>query len=92
MNQSARIELNHIQGKLVACSMEIDLDHLQLADRNFNTTIKRDLARQIADFMVHNNMIEYVKQDMLYTRTVRITARVFVTPNDEIKTIRNIVK
>lgn len=85
---TTKVEQEQIQGKLIASSMDIDEAHLELTGVNYHNTIKRDLARELAQFMVENNMIQFVKTQLPNEHKVRISARVFVTPNDDVKTIR----
>lgn len=87
---TTQIEEEHIQGRLIACHM--DVDYLQTVDiDDHKESIKRDLAREIANFMVERNMIQFVQKQLLEEARIRISARVFVTPSDDVKTIRRIV-
>jgi len=77
-----------VGGKLVGadCTTSENLN-----DLNVQKSIKTRLAGELAMFMVENNLIEFTQMHDPQSWTTRVRARVFLTPDDQIRIIRTTI-
>ena len=87
----AYAEPNHtIQGKMLTVSRSIGMLPLTRA-LDYSTLeikIKEELASDIALEMLKSGLIEFTKQNDPTTGTITYRARCFMTPNDQVQTLR----
>jgi hypothetical protein len=79
-----------IQGKMLTVSRSMGMESLTEAiDYSpLENTIKIELATDIALKMLESGMIEFTKQNDPTTDTITYRARCFMTPNDQVQTLR----
>ena len=79
-----------IQGKMLTVSRSMRMEPLTRA-LDYSTLeikIKEDLVRDIALEMLKSGLIEFTKQNDPTTDTITYRARCFMTPNDQVQTLR----
>lgn len=84
-----------ITGKLVVCNarfqdtliQSMHNGHMSQEDR---LHIKRQMAAQIAEFLLENNMIEFTQMRDPTTFDTVVRGRVFVTPDGQTRVIRTL--
>ena len=79
-----------IQGKMLTVSRSMGMEPLTRSlDRStLENTIKIELASDIALEMLKSGLIEFTKQNDPTTDTITYRARCFMTPNDQVQTLR----
>lgn len=76
----------HIQGKMLKCEMIITQEQFEQIDKN---EIKRRMVSDMVNQMLHDGCIEFtMTQTDPVEQLVKVRARVFVTPNDQVKILR----
>jgi hypothetical protein len=87
----AYAEPNHtIQGKMLTVSRSMGIEPITrvLDQSTLEIKIKEELVRDIALEMLKSGMIEFTKQNDSTTDTITYRARCFMTPNDQVQTLR----
>lgn len=82
-----------IGGKLVVYREQISSHEIARADSDsdLKRVIRRNIANQIALYMLDNNLIEINLRDDLNTFTKEIVARVCIVPDDKIRIVRTMI-
>ena len=79
-----------ISGKMLTVSRSMGMEPLTRA-LDYSTLeikIKEELVRDIALEMLKSGLIEFTKQNDPTTDTITYRARCFMTPNDQVQTLR----
>jgi len=79
-----------IQGKMLTVSRNMGMEPLTrfLDQSTLEIKIKEEMVRDIALEMLKSGMIEFTKQNDPTTDTITYRARCFMTPNDQVQTLR----
>ena len=78
-----------IQGKMLEVSLLFDHHESLVYD---DTTLKNKLITEMVEKMMHEKCIEFTKQTDPVTNTMRVRARVYVTPDSNVRIIREMQK
>mgnify|MGYP003337099289 FL=1 len=78
-----------IQGKMLEVSILFDHHESLVYD---DTTLKNKLITEMVEKMMHEKCIEFTKQTDPVTNTMRARARVYVTPDSNVRIIREMQK
>lgn len=86
-----------IQGRMLTVekvldSYELERTGLSANIKNFEDEIKIDLIRQMMEEIVKGNCIEFTSQKDMLTGAVTYRARIFVTPDTNVRIIRQVQK
>ena len=86
-----------IQGQMLAVekimnSYELERTGLSANVKNFEDEIKKELIQEMVREIVKRNCIEFTSQKDMLTGNVTYRARVFVTPDEQTRIIRQIQK
>ena len=79
-----------IQGKMVVCHMQfddVDVRRLPGSEVDF---IRQSIVSKIGEFMIDNKLVEFTQQQDVMTGKTMIRARVFVTPDEQVRLIRTL--
>ena len=76
-----------IGGKLLTASLMSDEDTIQSMGKDF---IKEKLAIQLAMGMLENKMVEFTSMRDHLTLSIKIHARCYLTPDNQVKIIREL--
>lgn len=83
---------HEIGGKMIVASMSIAEElALRLTDQALKDNIKKELAVQLAMYMLENNLLEFTQVDHIFGAK-DIKCRAFLTPNDQVKILRTYSK
>lgn len=74
-----------IQGKMIQVVEEIDSQIMESRDPK---QIKMSLVTKIAENMINSKMIEFTSEKDQMGLKVKIRARLFVTPDDQVRILR----
>lgn len=79
-----------IKGEMVVCQFYISMADLVMAKSNehLQNEVKKNLAINIANYMMDNGLIEYTRLDDHNTSTVRFLGRVCVVPKNTVQILR----
>jgi len=82
-----------VGGKLVVYREQLSSHTIVRADSDpdLKRAIKRNIANQIANYMLDNNLIEINLRDDPITFTKEIVARVCIVPDDKIRIVRKMI-
>jgi hypothetical protein len=84
-NNTSVNPIDTIQGKMVTAQMSIDANQaIQMDDLELKNRLITKLVRELMD----RKCIEFTKQQDVVTMETIIRARIFVTPDDEVRVIR----
>lgn len=61
-------------------------------DQSFVEGIKKQLINELIEKILQNKMVEFTKQEDLNTSEVIYRARVYLTPDDKVRTIRKTIE
>ena len=76
-------------GKLLYVQMNItDEFVLRMDDDTWKKQIKENLAKQLADMILQQNLIEFTQMNDPYNNTRMVTARVYLVSKDQISKVR----
>ena len=78
-----------IQGKMLEVSILFDHHESLVYD---DITLKNKLLTEMVEKMMHEKCIEFTKQTDPVTNTMRARARVYVTPDSNVRIIREMQK
>ena len=86
-----------IQGQMLAVekilnSYELERTGLSSNVKNFEDEIKKELIQEMVREIVKRNCIEFTSQKDMLTGNVTYRARVFVTPDSQVRIIRQVQK
>jgi hypothetical protein len=86
-----------IQGQMLAVekimnSYELERTGLSANVKNFEDEIKKELIQEMVREIVKRNCIEFTSQKDMLTGNVTYRARVFVTPDSQVRIIRQVQK
>lgn len=81
--------IDTIQGQMITA--QLDLDELQFTIMN-DTDIKSRLIHSLCMELLSAKCIEFTKQHDVATNTIKVRARIFATPDTQIRLIRNATK
>ena len=79
-----------VLGKMVVASVcltkhdALFLDSTEMVE----TTVKRQLADQLIKYIIENKLIEFTRSTDIYNDTILFKARVCVTPDTTVRTLR----
>jgi hypothetical protein len=77
------------QGKLLKATMDLDvLTTMHFDDPEIKRLIKKTLSEHLAKGILENNLVEFTSMDDPLTRTKKIYARCFLTPDGDVKMLR----
>jgi hypothetical protein len=80
-----------IGGKMIVCRAVVS-DHFRMmledGDKEARNKIKRELAAQLAEYMLEHNLLEFTQQDDVASGNKHIALRAYLAPNDQIKILR----
>ena len=89
MNNLPQLEIKSFDliGKALICQWDLHeydmIDHIITVDE-----IKQRFAHQIAQAIIEQKLIEFTKFDDIVTGITSFRARVFVSPDSQVKTLR----
>jgi hypothetical protein len=84
-NNTSVNPIDTIQGKMVTAQMSIDANQaIQMDDLELKNRLITKLVRELMD----RKCIEFTKQQDVVTMETIVRARIFVTPDDEVRVIR----
>ena len=76
-------------GKLLSVQTKIsDAFVLRMDDDTWKKQIKENLAKQLADMILQQNLIEFTQMNDPYNNTRMVTARVYLVSKDQISKVR----
>ena len=86
-----------IQGKMLTVQKvlngyELERTGLSANIKNYEDEIKKELINQMVREIVKENYIEFTSQKDMMTNSVVYRARIFVTPDSQIRIIRQVQK
>ena len=88
--------LETIQGKCIQAQKIISSHDILAATATIDTEemIKKELVRQLAEEMMRSKCVEFTKQNDMTTDGCVFRARIFVTPDDQVRLLRqaNVIK
>jgi len=88
--------LETIQGKCIQAQKIISSHDILAATATIDTEemIKKELVRQLAEEMMRSKCVEFTKQNDMTTGGCVFRARIFVTPDDQVRLLRqaNVIK
>jgi hypothetical protein len=88
--------LETIQGKCILAQKIISSHEILSATATIDTEerIKKELIRQLAEEMMRSKCVEFTKQNDMTTGGYVFRARIFVTPDDQVRLLRqaNVIK
>lgn len=74
-----------IQGKMLVVEYEVTAHEAQFMDDNF---IKQMLIKELAQKIYNEKCVEFTKQNDLQSNTIKCRARIYVTPDSNVKILR----
>lgn len=78
-----------IQGKMIVARITVPSGAMVAGmSKQERQEIRTSLTKQIAEFMLHNSMLEFVTQKDPYSLNDMVAARCFVVPKGDVKIIR----
>lgn len=84
-NNTSVNPIDTIQGKMVTAQMSIDANQaIQMDDLELKNRLITKLVRELMD----RKCIEFTKQQDVVTMETIVRARIFATPDDEVRVIR----
>lgn len=84
-NNTAVDSIDTIQGKMVTAQMSIDANQaIQMDDLELKNRLITKLVREL----MNGKYIEFTKQQDVVTMETIVRARIFVTPDDQVRVIR----
>lgn len=86
-NDNLDIKEYAIGGKLLTAILTVDEDTIQSMGKDF---VKEKMALQLAMGMLENNMIEFTSMRDHTTLSMRIHARCYLAPDNQVKIIREL--
>lgn len=81
-----------VSGKLIQARLDISaFNMLSMTDDTFKSHIKEKMACELVSHLLENNLIEFTKTTLPHTDSIRINARCFLTPDDTVRKVRQMV-
>jgi len=81
--------IDTIQGQMITAQLDLhDLQYTFMDD----TYIKSRLLHALAIELLSSKCIEFTKQHDIATNTIKVRARIFATPDTQVRLIRNATK
>ena len=82
--------ISTIQGKMLTVSRSMGIEPITRAldQSTLEIKIKQEMASELALEMLKSGLIEFTKQNDPTTDTITYRARCFMTPNDQVQTLR----
>ena len=82
-----------LQGRMVSVEKTYSIDEIERLGLNtlphlYHDTIKTELIELLMAKLIQNKCVEFTKQDSFVENSVKFRARVFVTPDDMIRILR----
>jgi hypothetical protein len=79
----------HIGGKLIQVYTDIsDFQAMSMHQDDLRDWVKKDLARNLADYMIKNDLILFTRAPFDHrSLSHRFIARCYLTPNDQVKVV-----
>jgi ABC-type uncharacterized transport system ATPase subunit len=82
-----------IQGKMIHVEKTYSIDEIERLGLNtiphaYHDRIKAELIELLMAKLIQNKCVEFTKQDIFMENSVKFRARVFVTPDDMIRILR----
>jgi hypothetical protein len=82
-----------IKGEMVLASITFTVyDALNLTESEQKARIKEKLARQVAEYILENKLVEFTQMTDSVTGDKTVKARCFLVPSGEVQIIREILK
>lgn len=78
-----------IQGQMITATFELDEFEMSKMD---DVDMKNKVLNLLVNELISAKCIEFTKQQDLITNTMKIRARIFATPDSQIRVIRNAIK
>jgi len=75
-------------GKFGTIEKTISLVSIESAKPEFENYIKNELAKDIANYMIKNQLISFTKQENIVENTVTYRARFCLMPTDQVQILR----
>lgn len=83
------------QGKMVTAQhtvSDVDVEMMKMSMGDFKDMIKEKLLHKLLDEIVKSNLIEYTSQSDVVTGQTHYRARIFATPDTQVRLIRKSMK
>jgi hypothetical protein len=82
-----------VQGRMVSVEKTYSIDEIERLGLNtiphaYHDRIKAELIELLMAKLIQNKCVEFTKQDIFMENSVKFRARVFVTPDDMIRILR----
>jgi len=93
--QTVSIHDHAYQGQMVTVQHTISDTNAEMLKMNmgeFKDEVKKQLLRKLLDEIVKNNLIEFTSQTDVANSLTHYRARIYATPDTQIRTIRNNMK
>ena len=81
--------VNAIQGQMITAALEIDEIQLIAMD---DIAMKNKVLNMLLNELIAAKCIEFTKQHDVATNTIKVRARIFATPDTQVRLIRNATK
>jgi hypothetical protein len=82
-----------IKGEMLLASLVYtEYDALNLTEAERKSRIKEKLAKQLAEYILENKMVEFTQMTDHVTGDKTVKARCFLVPSNEVQIIREILK
>lgn len=79
-----------IQGKMVVCNMQFDDFDIRNLPQNEVDYIRQSIVSRIGEFLIDKKLVEFTQQQDVMTGKTLVRARVFVTPDEQVRLIRTL--
>lgn len=79
-----------IQGKMVVCHMQFDDMDIRRLPQTEVDYIRHSIVQKIGEFLIDNKLVEFTQQQDMMAGKTMVRARVFVTPDDQVRLLRTL--
>jgi hypothetical protein len=80
-----------VRGEMVTFQKVVsvhELEMIKLDEDIFNQQVKKELVFKLAEQILNNKLVEFTKQENLHTHEITYRARAFLTPDDQVRILR----
>lgn len=91
MSNNNTYDFNEISGKMISveCVMSrTDIEYSPMTQEDFQDFIKTKLCHELIEELKRGKFIEFTKQDEPNHWGIKFRARMFVTPDDQVRILR----
>lgn len=91
LNAVTSVDIDTYQGQMVTVQhtiSDVDLEMLKMSMGEFKDEVKKQLLRKLMDEIVKNNLIEFTSQTDVANNHTHYRARIYATPDSQIRRIR----